>query len=187
MVRILAVLHVLSVVIMIFALCLIFPLAWSFFLRDAAQAAYDDAIVLTAFAGCCFGRLRARSGANCSRATVFCWWRCVDRAAAFATLRCCCTCRNSRSPTPTSRPYPAHHHGGDRAHRPGRAAAVDQHLAHFSRLGRRMGVIVLAVASCPAGRGRQPDLQGGDARPMKDTKLTPRIAETAKGCGWCIS
>jgi len=42
MVRILAVLHVLSVVILIFALCLMFPLAWSFFLGDAALNAYDE-------------------------------------------------------------------------------------------------------------------------------------------------
>ncbi|MFA5912599.1 MAG: potassium transporter TrkG, partial [Burkholderiales bacterium] len=51
MVRILAVLHVLSVVVMIFALCLVFPLAWSFFLGDAAQTAYDEAIALTAISG----------------------------------------------------------------------------------------------------------------------------------------
>ena len=51
MVRILAVLHVLSVVIMIFALCLLFPLAASFILTDSAQAAYDEAILLTAVAG----------------------------------------------------------------------------------------------------------------------------------------
>ena len=51
MVRILAVLHVLSVVIMMFALCLLFPLAWSFFLGDAAQTAYDEAIALTAISG----------------------------------------------------------------------------------------------------------------------------------------
>ena len=41
MVRVLAVLNVLSVVIMMFALCLLFPLAWSYILGDAAQHAYD--------------------------------------------------------------------------------------------------------------------------------------------------
>ena len=51
MVRYFAVLHVLSVVIMIFALCLLFPLGWSVFLGDAAQTAYDEAVLVTAVGG----------------------------------------------------------------------------------------------------------------------------------------
>jgi len=50
-----------------------------------------------------------------------------------------------------------------------------------------MGVIVLAVAILPLlGVGGSQIYKAETPGPMKDTKLTPRIAETARVFGWCI-
>jgi trk system potassium uptake protein TrkH len=49
-----------------------------------------------------------------------------------------------------------------------------------------LGIIVLAVAVLPLlGVGGSAALQGRDPGPMKDQKLTPRIAETARGL-WAV-
>ena len=51
-----------------------------------------------------------------------------------------------------------------------------------------MGLIVLAVAVLPMlGIGGRQMFKAETPGPMKDSKLTPRIAETAKGCGWSTS
>src|SRR5487761_2178457 len=130
MVRILAVLNALGVVVMIFALCLFFPLAWSFILGDAAQTAYDHAIFLTASVG------------------VLLW----------LTTR-----RKRRELQPS----------------------INIWRTFLVWIGG-MGVIVLAVAILPLlGVGGSQIYKAETPGPMKDTKLTPRIAETAKGL-WLV-
>jgi trk system potassium uptake protein TrkH len=50
-----------------------------------------------------------------------------------------------------------------------------------------MGLIVLAIAILPLlGIGGRQMFKAETPGPMKDAKMTPRIAETAKGCGWSI-
>ena len=49
-----------------------------------------------------------------------------------------------------------------------------------------MGIIVLAVAILPLlGVGGSQLFKAESPGCMKDTKLTPRIGDTAKGCGAC--
>ncbi len=188
MVRIPAVLHVLSVVIMIFALCLFFPLAWSFFLGDAAQAAYDEAIVLTASAGVLLWALTRRKRRELQPRDGFLLVALVwTILPAFATL-----------PLLLYLPQLSF------------TDAYFETVSGFTTTGATvlsgldalppsiniwrtflvwiggMGVIVLAVAILPLlGVGGSQIYKAETPGPMKDTKLTPRIAETAKGL-WLV-
>jgi trk system potassium uptake protein len=188
MVRILAVLHVLSVVIMIFALCLFFPLAWSFILRDAAQAAYDEAIFVTASSGVLLwamtrGHRRELQPRDGFLLVTLVW----TVLPAFATL-------------PLLLYMPGLSFSG----------AYFETVSGLTTTGATvltgldalppsiniwrtfliwvggMGVIVLAVAILPLlGVGGSQIYKAETPGPMKDTKLTPRIAETAKGL-WLV-
>src|ERR1035437_5302193 len=51
MVRVFPVLNVLGVVLMIFAVAMAVPAAVAFFMEDAAQHAYDEAVLITLAAG----------------------------------------------------------------------------------------------------------------------------------------
>ena len=188
MVRIAAVLHVLSVVIMIFALCLVFPLAWSFFLGDAAQAAYDEAIVVTASAGVLLWVLTRKKKRELQPRDGFLLVALVwTILPAFATL-----------PLLLYLPQLSF------------TDAYFEAVSGFTTTGATvlsgldalppsiniwrtflvwiggMGVIVLAVAILPLlGVGGSQIYKAETPGPMKDTKLTPRIAETAKGL-WLV-
>ena len=188
MVRFLAVLNVLSVVIMIFALCLLFPLLCSFFLGDSAQAAYDEAILLTAAAGALLWALTQKKRHELQPRDGFLLVALVWTVLpAFATL-----------PLLLYQPELSF------------TDAYFETVSGFTTTGATvlsgldklppsiniwrtflvwiggMGVIVLAVAILPLlGVGGSQMYKAETPGPMKDTKLTPRIAETAKGL-WLV-
>ena len=188
MARILAVLHVLSVVIMIFALCLLFPLAWSFFLADAAQTAYDEAILLTASFGALLWATTRRH------------WRELQPRDGFLLVALVYTVLPAFATLPLLLYLPelsvtdAYFEAVS-----GFTASGGTVLSGLDALPPSiniwrtfliwlggMGVIVLAVAILPLlGVGGSQIFRAETPGPMKDTKLTPRIAETAKGL-WLV-
>ncbi|MHB8667075.1 MAG: TrkH family potassium uptake protein [Burkholderiales bacterium] len=188
MVRILAVLNVLGVVVMIFALCLLFPLAWSLILGDAAQTAYDEAIVLTASVGVLLWAMtRAKRRELQPRdgfLLVALVWTVLP---AFAML-----------PLLFYLPQLSFSHAYFEAVS-GLTTTGATVLSGLDALPPSiniwrtflvwiggMGVIVLAVAILPLlGVGGSQIYKAETPGPMKDTKLTPRIAETAKGL-WLV-
>ncbi len=188
MVRIPAVLHVLSVVIMIFALCLFFPLAWSFILGDAAQTAYDDAIVLTAFTGVLLWAITRKHRRELQPRDGFLLvalvWTVLPAFAALPLMLY----------LPELSFTDAYFETVSGLTTTGATvlAGLDQ-LPPSINIWRTfliwiggMGVIVLAVAILPLlGVGGSQLYKAETPGPMKDTKLTPRIAETAKGL-WLV-
>ena len=188
MVRIVPVLNVLSVVLMIFALAMCVPLLVSFFYADPALHAYDKAVLITFAAGLATwtmtrGRrkeLQPRDGFL----LVALVWTVVP---AFATL-------------PLMIYFPS-------------LSFTDAYFETVSGLTTSgattlsgldnlppsinfwrmflvwiggMGVVVLAVAILPLlGVGGSQIMRAETPGPMKDTKLTPRITETAKGL-WTV-
>ncbi|MGP1676077.1 MAG: TrkH family potassium uptake protein [Burkholderiales bacterium] len=188
MVRIPAVLHVLSVVIMIFALCLLFPLAWSFFLADTAQAAYDEAIVLTATAGVLLWALTRRHRRELQPRDGFLLVALVWTVLpAFATLpllfylpHLSFTDAYFETVSGLTTTGATVLSGLDAL-----PPSINIWRTFIQWIGG-MGVIVLAVAILPLlGVGGSQIYKAETPGPMKDTKLTPRIAETAKGL-WLV-
>jgi len=188
MVRLLAVLNVLSVVIMIFALCLLFPLACSFLLGDAAQTAYDEAILLTASAGALLWATTRKHRRELQPRDGFLLVALVYTVLpAFATLPLLFY-------LPVLSITDAYFEAVS-----GLTASGGTVLSGLDRLPPSiniwrtfliwlggMGVIVLAVAILPLlGVGGSQIYKAETPGPMKDTKLTPRIAETAKGL-WLV-
>jgi trk system potassium uptake protein len=188
MVRILAVLNALSVVVVIFALCLFFPLAWSFVLGDAAQTAYDQAILLTASVGVLLWLTTRRKRRELQPRDGFLLVALVWTVLpAFATL-----------PLLFYLPHLSFTHAyfetvsGLTTTGATVLSGLDA-LPPSINIWRTflvwiggMGVIVLAVAVLPLlGVGGSQIYKAETPGPMKDTKLTPRIAETAKGL-WLV-
>src|SRR5487761_2669904 len=188
MVRILAVLNVLSVVVMIFALCLFFPLAWSYILGDAAKTAYDEAILLTASVGVLLWLMTRRRRRELQPRDGFLLVALVWTVLpAFATL-----------PLMFYLPQLSFTHAyfetvsGLTTTGATVLSGLDA-LPPSINIWRTflvwiggMGVIVLAVAILPLlGVGGSQIYKAETPGPMKDTKLTPRIAETAKGL-WLV-
>jgi len=188
MVRILAVLNVLSVVIMIFALCMLFPLLCSFFIGDNAQTAYDEAILLTAAAGGVLWVLTKTQRRELQPRDGFLLVALVYTVLpAFATLPLLFYLPEL---SVTDAYFEAV--SGLTASGGTVLSGLDQ-LAPSINIWRTfliwlggMGVIVLAVAILPLlGVGGSQLYKAETPGPMKDTKLTPRIAETAKGL-WLV-
>ncbi len=188
MVRILAVLHVLSVVIMIFALCLLFPLAWSFILADGAQAAYDEAIFLTAAAGVLLWLMTRHSRRELQPRDGFLLVALVWTVLpAFATLplllylpQLSFTGAYFETVSGLTTTGATVLSGLDAL-----PVSINIWRTFLIWIGG-MGVIVLAVAILPLlGVGGSQIYKAETPGPMKDTKLTPRIAETAKGL-WLV-
>ena len=188
MVRILAVLNVLSVVIMAFALCLFFPLAWSFLLGDAAQAAYNEAIVLTAFAGALLWVLTRKRRRELQPRDGFLLvglvWTVLP---AFATLplmfylpQLSFTDAYFETVSGLTTTGATVLSGLDAL-----PPSINIWRTFLVWIGG-MGVMVLAVAVLPLlGVGGSQLYKAETPGPMKDTKLTPRIAESAKGL-WLV-
>jgi trk system potassium uptake protein TrkH len=188
MVRILAVLHVLSVVIMIFALCLLFPLAWSFILADGAQTAYDEAILLTTVAGVLLWSMTRHSRRELQPRDGFLLVALVWTVLpAFATLpllfylpHLSFTDAYFETVSGLTTTGATVLSGLDAL-----PPSINIWRAFLIWIGG-MGVIVLAVAILPLlGVGGSQIYKAETPGPMKDTKLTPRIAETAKGL-WLV-
>lgn len=183
-----AVLHLLSLVLVLFSACMLVPLGFSFALGDGAHWAYLKSMAATVVAGAALwvathgaGReLRVRDGFL----LVALVWTVLP---AFATLPLLVQLRELSF---TDAYFEAVS---------GLTASGATVLSGLDRLPPSlniwrgfmiwlggMGVIVLAVAIMPLlGVGGSQLFKAETPTPMKDTKLTPRIAETAKGL-WLV-
>jgi trk system potassium uptake protein len=178
----------LGLMLMIFGLSILVPLALSHFLADGAEAAYDEALVFTFGCGLVLwllargyrGELQIRDG---FLLVVFTW----TVLPAFATLPLLLYMPELSF---TDAYFEAV--SGLTASGATVLSGLDQ-LPPSINVWRGqlvwiggMGVVVLAVAILPLlGVGGAQLFKAETPTPMKDTKLTPRITETAKGL-WVI-
>jgi len=188
MVRVAAVLNVLSVVLAVFALAMAFPLAVSLLYADAALHAYDEAVLITFAAGLALwaftrGRreeLKPRDGFLLVALT----WTVVP---AFATLPLMIYLPDLSFTDAYFETVSGLTTSGATV-----LSGLDK-LPPSINLWRSMliwmggmGVVVMAVAILPLlGAGGSQIMKAETPGPMKDTKLTPRITETAKGL-WVV-
>ena len=188
MVRVAAVLNVLSVVLVVFAIAMAFPLAVSVLYADAALHAYDEAVLVTLASGLAlwaFTRsrheeLKPRDGFLLVALT----WTVVP---AFATLPLMIYLPELSFTDAYFETVSGLTTSGATT-----LSGLDQ-LPHSINLWRSMliwiggmGVVVMAVAILPLlGAGGSQIMKAETPGPMKDTKLTPRITETAKGL-WVV-
>ena len=178
----------LGLMLFLFGLSILFPLALSHFLADGAEAAYDEALVFTAGCGALLwlvarrheGELQIRDGFLLVALT----WTLLP---AFATL-----------PLMLYLPELSFAEAYFEAVS-GLTASGATVLEGLDKLPPSinlwrsqlvwiggMGVVVLAVAILPLlGVGGAQVFKAETPGPMKDTKLTPRITETAKGL-WAV-
>ena len=184
MVRVLPVLNVLGVVLIIFAAAMAVPAAVSFFVDDAAQHAYDEAVAITLAAGVAIWaatrydrrELQPRDGfllvalvwtvlpAFATLPLLFFLPELSFTDAYFETVSGLTTSGGTVLSGLDSLP-----------------PSINFWRMFLVWIGG-MGVVVLAVAILPLlGVGGSQIFRAETPGPMKDTKLTPRIAETAKG------
>ncbi len=187
--RFFPVLHVLSVVILIIGAAMVVPLGFSMALRDAAEGAYDGSIAITIVSGLVlffltYRRNRRELQPRDGFLLVSLVWTVVP---AFATLPLlfsipglsftdayfeCVSGLTTSGATVLS--------GLDKL-----PPSINIWRTFLVWLGG-MGIIVLAVAILPLlGVGGSQLFKAETPGPMKDTKLTPRIEETAKGL-WVV-
>ena len=188
MVRFFAVLNVLSAVVMAFALCMIFPLVCSLLIGDNAQTAYDEAVLLTAMAGALLWALTKKKRRELQPRDGFLLvvlvWTVLP---AFATLpllfylpELSFTDAYFETVSGLTTTGATVLSGLDQL-----PPSINIWRSFLVWIGG-MGVIVLAVAILPVlGVGGSQMYKTETPGPMKDTKLTPRIAETAKGL-WLV-
>lgn len=186
--RLFAVTHVLGMVVLIFGFTMLLPLAVAFWLEDAAQSAYQQAILITIFCGLVMSlatrwhqrELQVRDG---FLLVVLVW----SVLPVFATLPFMLL-------MPQLSFTDAYFEAASGITTTGATVLSDlDKLPSSINLWRGelqwlggMGLIVLAVAILPLlGVGGRQMFKAETPGPMKDTKLTPRIAETAKGL-WLI-
>ncbi|MFH1044899.1 MAG: potassium transporter TrkG [Pseudomonadota bacterium] len=188
MIRLFAVLNVLSVVIVVFALCLLFPLMCSFFLGDRAQIAYDEAVFFTALAGALLWMMTKKKRRELQPRDGFLLVALVWTVLpAFATLplllylpELSFTDAYFETVSGLTTTGATVLSGLDAL-----PPSINIWRTFLVWIGG-MGVIVLAVAILPLlGVGGSQMYKSETPGPMKDTKLTPRIAETAKGL-WLV-
>ncbi len=186
--RIGVVLNILSIVVLIFAATMLLPLGVSFTLNDGAEGAYDAAILATVLAGglgwfASRGRARELQLRDGFLLVVLVW----TVLPAFATLPLmgylpklsftdayfeCMAAITTTGSTVLS--------GLDQL-----PPSINLWRGLLQWLGG-MGIIVLAIAILPLlGVGGSQLYKAETPGPMKDTKLTPRITETAKGL-WLV-
>jgi trk/ktr system potassium uptake protein len=186
--RVLPILHVLGLVILIFSFTMLLPLAVAFVWRDAALYAYDEAFLITFAAGLLTWlstrhnkrELQTRDGFL----LVVLVWAVLP---AFATLPLL-------NYLPGLSFTDAYFETSSGLSTTGATVLVGldtlppsinlwRHLLNW--LGG-MGIIVLAVAVLPMlGIGGRQLFKAETPGPMKDSKLTPRIADTAKSL-WLV-
>jgi len=182
------VLNALGMVVMIFGLLMGFPLAVSFFLNDAATAAYDQAILITfgcglaLWAGTRGGRrdLRSRDGFLLVAATwvvmpVFGGLPLIFHLPELSFTDAYFEAASGLSTTGATVLT-----GLDDL-----PISINLWRTFLHWVGG-MGVIVLMVAILPLlGIGGRQVFKAEAPGPMKETSLTPRITETAKGL-WTV-
>ena len=182
--RIAPVLNVLSKVVMLFSATFLLPLTLSWLVADGAQRAYDDAIIVTFVAGALTWLVTRKSQRELQTRDGFLLvlmaWTSLP---AFATLPLLIylpnlsfsdayfvtvACSTSTGATILT--------GLDAL-----PLSINLWRGLLVWFGG-MGLIVLAVAILPLlGVGGMQIYKAETPGPMKDTKLTPRITETAKG------
>jgi trk system potassium uptake protein TrkH len=187
-VRLPAVLHVFSLVVLLFAASMLVPIAFSLGFADGAVPDYGKAMSVTLLAGALLWAATRRAGRELQVRDGFLLVALVWTVLpAFATL-------------PLMLQLPALSFtdayfeavSGLTASGATVLSGLDQ-LPPSLNIWRGfmiwlggMGVIVLAVAILPLlGVGGSQLFKAETPTPMKDTKLTPRIAETAKGL-WLV-
>jgi trk system potassium uptake protein len=188
MVRPVAVLHVLSVLIMLFALSMVLPFCVSFLYGDAARPAYSQGVLITLVSGAVLWVVTrmARSELQPRDALllVALVWTVLP---AFATLpllfylpELSFTDAYFETVAALTTTGSTVLSGLDRL-----PASINFWRCELQWLGG-MGIIVLAVAILPLlGIGGSQIMRAETPGPMKDTRLTPRITETAKGL-WLV-
>jgi trk system potassium uptake protein TrkH len=186
--RLFAVTHVLGMVVLIFGSTMLLPLAVAFWLDDAALFAYHQAILITIACGCVMWlatrkhrrELQVRDG---FLLVVLVW----SVLPVFATLPLLFF-------LPELGFTKAYFEAASGLTASGGTVLTGLDMLPPSiNLWRTemvwmggMGLIVLAVAILPLlGVGGRQIFKAETPGPMKDTKLTPRIAETAKGL-WLV-
>ncbi|MFZ5512382.1 MAG: TrkH family potassium uptake protein [Pseudomonadota bacterium] len=184
----LPVVRVIGLVLVLFSGTMVLPLAMSWALDDGAQHAYDEAIVVTLAAGAFLSaitwrhqrELKVRDG---YLIVVFSWallplFAAIPLLIYLPTLSFtdayfeCMSGLTTTGATVLS--------NLDRL-----PPSINVWRAQMHWVGG-LGIILLAVAILPLlGVGGRQLLKAEAPGPMKDTKLTPRIAETAKGL-WTV-
>jgi trk system potassium uptake protein TrkH len=173
----------LGMIIMLFGLTMLVPLAVSYAAQDGAQAAYDEAFALTMLSG------------------VFLWYRyrrCkrdLNIRDGFLMVVLVWTVLPAFAAIPLMLQLGISHTDAYFETMSGLTTTGSTVLSNLDQLPMSinlwrhqlvwlgaMGLIVLAVAVLPLlGIGGRQMFKAETPGPMKDTKLTPRIAETAKG------
>ncbi|MHB0972870.1 MAG: TrkH family potassium uptake protein [Thiobacillus sp.] len=186
--RILPILHVLGLVVLIFAFTMLLPLAVAFIWRDAALHAYDEAFVITFTSGLLVWLFTRRNKRELQTRDGFLLvvlvWAALPAFAALPLMYY----------LPGLSFTDAYFETASGLSTTGATvlAGLDalppsinlwRHLLNW--LGG-MGIIVLAVAILPMlGIGGRQLFKAETPGPMKDSKLTPRIADTAKSL-WLV-
>ena len=188
MVRPFPVLNVLSVLMVVFALAMLLPLGVSFMYGDAARQAHYEAVLITFVSGATLWLLTRSSQAELQTRDGFLLVALVWTVLpAFATLPLLIHMpdlsftdayfETVAALTTTGSTVLS---GLDRL-----PPSINLWRCELQWLGG-MGIIVLAVAILPLlGIGGSQIMRTETPGPMKDTKLTPRITETAKGL-WLV-
>ncbi|MBP6654336.1 MAG: TrkH family potassium uptake protein [Propionivibrio sp.] len=177
------VLHVLSLVILIFGLTMLVPLAVSWGLRDGAERAFDEAILLTLAVGALLGYVTRKSKRDLRIRDGFLMvalvWTVLPAFAAvplIAQLDLSFTDAYFETVSGLTTTGATILTGLDAL-----PVSINFWRTQLVWLGG-MGLIVLAVAVLPLlGIGGRQMFKAETPGPMKDSKMTPRIAETAKG------
>ena len=188
MVRVVPVLYVLAFVIMILAAFMVLPLAVSLLLDDGASGAYDEAILITGGTGVVLWAFARRQKQELQTRDGFLLVSLVWTVLpAFATLPLLIhlpglsfTDAYFETVSGLTTSGATVLSGLDKL-----PASINLWRGLLIWLGG-MGIIVLAVAILPLlGVGGSQVFKAETPGPMKDTKLTPRMTQTAKGL-WLV-
>jgi trk system potassium uptake protein TrkH len=186
--RFLPVLNVLGIVVLIFGLSVLLPIGVSWWIDDGALTAFDEALLLSVGLGALVyaatRRFRRELSTRDGFLLVICVWAILPAVASLPLL--------IAIPGLTFSDAYFEATSGLTATGATVLSGLDS-LPGSLNLWRTLlhwigglGIIVLAVAILPMlGVGGRQLYRAETPGPMKDTKLTPRIAETAKGF-WLI-
>ena len=177
----------LGMIIMLFALTMLIPLAWSYISNDGAQASYDEAFGLTFLSGFYLWykthnekrELQVRDG---FLMVVLVW----TLLPAFATLPLMLQLGVSFTDAYFETMSGLTTTGSTILSNIDSLPESINLWRHLLVWLSGMGLIVLAIAVLPLlGIGGRAMFKAETPGPMKDSKMTPRIAQTAKGL-WAV-